>query len=100
MATQQELAASLNQANLVLQQVGTEVDKISSESQHSLQLIQQLQQAQAGSGNTSPEVDQALSALQTSIQSVADKITAVDNLVPDAPVGPSTDGTATAAPTV
>ena len=71
MATQAELAASLDL-------VSAQVTKIAAESSATLAKVADLEAALAAAGNTSPEVDAALAALKAQVQ-------VVDDLVPDAP---------------
>lgn len=71
MSTQAELASSL-------QSVTAKVDKIGGETRTLLQKIDDLTTAVQNAGNTTPEVDAALAALQAQVD-------VVDNLVPDAP---------------
>ena len=71
MATQAELAASLDL-------VSVQINKIASESSATLAKVADLEAALAAAGNTSPAVDAALAALKAQVQ-------IVDDLVPDAP---------------
>lgn len=72
MATNEELVTGLNDLT-------TQITKISAETHATLQKVADLEIALANSGNVSPEVDAAFQALKTSVQSV-------DDLIPDAPV--------------
>lgn len=86
MATQEELATALNALNQTVTDIGTEVDKVSGETTSLLAQVATLtQELQNQQGGTSPAVDQALAAVQTTVQSLAAKVKAVDDLVPDAP---------------
>jgi phage shock protein A len=87
MATQQELATALTTANQQLTDIGAEVDKISTETTALQAQIAELT-SQLGNVQTTPEVDAALAALQATTSSLASRVQAVDNLVPDAPVTP------------
>jgi len=71
MATQAEMAASLDA-------IGEQVTKIGTESAATLARVSELEAALAAAGNTSPEVDAALEALKAQVK-------LVDDLVPDAP---------------
>lgn len=70
MATKSEFAASLNV-------VTTQVEKIGSETRTLLDRIADLTAAVEAAGNSSPEMDAALAALQA-------QVAVVDGLVPDA----------------
>lgn len=83
LATQAELAAGLTTANQQLTDIGTEVDKIGTEVSTLQQQVATLT-AELGNVQTTPEVDSALTALQTTLSSLATRVKAVDDLVPDA----------------
>lgn len=87
MATQAELAAALGAANTTLTDIGAEVDKIGTETAALQKNVADLTAA-VGAGATTPEVDAALTALQATTSSLASRVKAVDDLVPDAPVTP------------
>ncbi len=70
MSTQEELAASLAQVSEQVAKIGTETSTL-------VQKVDDLTAALAAAGNTTPEVDAALAALQA-------QVTVVDDLVPDA----------------
>lgn len=88
MATQAELAAALSSANSALIDIGTEVDKIGTETTTLQANVADLTAALAAGGITTAEVDAALAALQATTGSLASRVKAVDDLVPDAPVTP------------
>lgn len=83
MLTMAELQTTLESATQKIQTIGTEVTKVSAESTTSLQKIADLTAALANQGNTTPEVDAALAALQDSLTKLATQVQAVDALVPD-----------------
>jgi phospholipase/lecithinase/hemolysin len=87
MASNSDLLAALNTVNDNVTAIGTEVDKIGTETQTLVQQVADLTAA-IGNGNTTPEVDAALAAVQATVTSVAGRVQTVDNLVPDAPVTP------------
>ncbi len=74
MASQQEV---LNQLNAVI----TSLDKVATETGGLKTKIQELEDAIANGGGSSPEVDAALAALKS-------KVDAIDGLVEDAPTEP------------
>jgi len=78
MATQQELAAQINQ-------ISTQVGKIKDESNATLQKVQELQDVINNQGGVSPELQQAVDNLKAQVQ-------VVDDLVTDAPVIPPIEG--------
>jgi len=88
MATQAELAAALKTANDALTAIATEVDKVGTEVDTLNAAINNLTAIISAGGATTPEVDAALKALQTSVDSITAKVKAVDDKVPDAPVTP------------
>lgn len=85
MATQAELLAALNALNDKVTVIKTEVGKIGTETQSLQANIVTLTNAVNNQGNTTPEVDAALAALQANADSLATQAQAVDDLVPDAP---------------
>ncbi len=84
MASQAELAASLTAVNTQLNDIATEVDKVSGETSTLVKAVADLTAALEAGGATSPEVDAALAAVQASTSALATKVAAVDDLVPDA----------------
>jgi hypothetical protein len=87
MASNADLLTALNTVNDSIQAIGTEVDKIGTETQGLQKSVADLTTA-LGNVQTTPEVDAALAAVQASVASVAGRVKAVDDLVPDAPVAP------------
>jgi len=87
MASQSELLTALNTVNSNITDIGTEVDKIGTETQTLQKSVADLTTA-LGNVQTTPEVDAALAAVQASAGALAAKVKAVDDLVPDAPVTP------------
>lgn len=85
MASNADLLAALNTVNDNVTAIGTEVDKIGTETQGLQKSVADLTTA-LGNVQTTPEVDAALAAVQASAAVLATKVKAVDDLVPDAPV--------------
>src|SRR6266404_890705 len=75
-----DATVALDQANTALMAIGVEIDKVGVETQASLKQIADL--IASGSGNTTPNFDAKLLALQSTLTSVASKIKVVDDLVP------------------
>jgi septal ring factor EnvC (AmiA/AmiB activator) len=74
----------LNAIAATLDNVSTEIDKISSETTGLLQAIVDLKAVIAAGGN-SAEVDAAIAAVENKATTVATKLKTVDDLVEDAP---------------
>jgi len=87
MASQAELLTALTTANDSITSIGAGVDKIGTETEGLQKAVADLTAA-LGNVQTTPEVDAALATLQASVASVASRVKAVDDLVPDAPVTP------------
>jgi len=87
MASQAELLVALTTANDSITSIGIGVDKIGTETEGLQKAVADLTAA-LGNVQTTPEVDAALATLQASVASVASRVKAVDDLVPDAPVTP------------
>lgn len=79
--TQENIMAAIDDLNTALDSISTEIDKVGTEVQT---LITELQIA-----NQNPAVD--LSGAIAKAQAIQAKLTAIDDLVPDAPTTP-TDG--------
>lgn len=71
----------MNQSELAqsLTETAAKVEKVGAETRTLLTKVQELTDAVNNAGNTTPEVDAALQALQA-------QVAVVDDLVPDAPV--------------
>ena len=91
MATQAELATALNALQAKLGDIGTEVDKVGTETVGLQKNVADLTAAINAGDTTSPEVDAALKAVQDSTDSLSARVKAVDDLVPDP--APPADGT-------
>lgn len=85
MATQKEIADQLTALNGVLQAIGTEVTKVSAETDQSLQKIVDLTAAINAGGAASQEVVDALAAVTTSVTNIKTGLQALDDKIPDAP---------------
>lgn len=88
MASNADLLAALNTVNDNVTAIGTEVDKIGTETTGLQKSVADLTAALAAGGGTTPEVDAALAAVQANTTSLAARVKAVDDLVPDSPVTP------------
>jgi methyl-accepting chemotaxis protein len=82
---QQELAQALTDVQTNVAAISAAVDKVGVESQATLQKVSDLEAALNSGGTVSPEVQSAFDAVKASVASLADKVTAVDDLIPDAP---------------
>jgi peptidoglycan hydrolase CwlO-like protein len=99
MATQKEIAADIAALTQSVKDIGTTVDtavveinKVGAETDKSLQLIKDLQDALANQTNASPELVDAVAALTTQVGTLSTSVgaakaavQAVDDKVPDAP---------------
>jgi hypothetical protein len=84
MATQQELAEQLGAVTSQLTEIGTGVDKVSTETATLLVKVAELE-ALLAAGNTvtvSPELQAAFDAVKAQADVVATKVKAVDDQVP------------------
>ena len=73
MATREELVAELNA-------IKTQISKVGDETRSLLTKVEELLVLLAGAGNTTPEIDAAVTGVKEQLQ-------IVDDLVPDAPAG-------------
>lgn len=87
-ATMADVKIALDKANDTLTAVGTEVDKVGTETQTLITAVANLTAIISAGGATTPEVDAALAKVQASADALAAKVKAVDDLVPDAAVTP------------
>jgi uncharacterized phage infection (PIP) family protein YhgE len=88
MTTQAEFSAQLQELQNTVAAIGDGVDKISAETDGLKNKVAELEAALQNQGNVSPEVDAALETLKAGVASLADKVKAVDDKVPDAPPTP------------
>lgn len=78
MATQQELAAQLNQ-------VATQVQKIGTETSTLVQKVADLEEAIGNQNDVSPELQSAFDALKSQVQTVDDLVVDTNNETPTEP---------------
>ena len=89
MATMADVKTALDKANDTLTSIGTEVDKVATETQTLITAVSNLTAIISAGGATTPEVDAALAKVQASADALAAKVQAVDALVPDTAVTPT-----------
>ena len=83
---QTELAAYLTAAAAAATATVAKVDKVGAETAVLLEKMAALQDAVNQAGNTTPEVDAALAALNIAVGNLDNAVQAVDDQVPDIPV--------------
>ena len=84
MATQQDIAAQLVALKGTLTDIGTEVDKVATETDTLLAKIAELQKV-IDAGDVTPELQAAFDAVKAQSDVLAAKVKTADDKVPDAP---------------
>lgn len=92
MTNQADATQKLTDVGTKLDNIATEVGKVSSETQALQAEVAALTQA-AQNADISPELQAAIDAVATRVDSVAAGVKAVDDLVPDAAAPPADSGT-------
>jgi len=85
---QTEMLERLNALDASMAVIGDEVTKIGTETTALLAEVAALKDAIANAGNTTPEVDAALAAVEARAGTLAASVQGVDDLVPDVPAVP------------
>lgn len=84
----QDLTQQFTDLGATLGTIGAEVDKIGTETTSLVQKIGDLETQLANAGNLTPEAQAAFDAVKAQVASLATRVQAVDDLVPDAPPAP------------
>jgi len=80
---QAEMLSRLTDLDTSMAAIGDEVTKVAGETTALLAEVATLKDAVANAGNTSPEVDAALAAVEARAGTLAASVQGVDDLVPD-----------------